>query len=517
MRPTLLILTLSTALTACASLDRYPVTGGGYAAPPLVAASLEMAGDNAPELEATLEHFAALGDPQKLAAAEFLIENMEGQGYSKIELVDTDGEVVPYQALDHGNYDGALAELDRLEAEHGSLDFKGTEFINDLDVVTADFLIDSIDTAFATWRTNPWSKSIDFDTFCETILPYRGSNEPLEAWRPLVIERLAPVATELGQETDTKTAAARVNREVGRWLGFDSIFYIHPTDMGYDEMVQRGQGRCEDITNMNTYAMRAGGLPSAADYTPYWADRDNNHAWPVVLDEHGEGHAPLSARAAKVYRKTFALQRGGLSFDLGEGESAPKWLDRKHFTDVTSQYVDVSAFDVDFDVAPPATSHHAYLAVFNAGDWHAIAWAKLNVDKQRAHFEDIGRDIVYLPSYFDGALVPGAAPFFLHKDESRTSFPGKAAAIEVSLVATNPGKLTLAEDGTPVSRLEVGATYTLSIWKDGGWQELGKQTPKSDAAIKAKLPADGLFWLVKDDSRLLERPFMIADGMQVFR
>lgn len=516
MRLTPTLLLVAAVLTACASLDRYPISSAGYQPPPLVAHALELAGDNAPELQATLDHYAELGDPQKLAAAEFLIANMEGQGYSKIELVDKNGEVVPYQALDHENYEGARAELDRLDAEHGGVDFQGTEFIRDLDVVTADFLIASIDQAFDTWRTNPWSKGIDFDTFCETILPYRGSNEPLEAWRPLVIERLAPITEELGDETDTKTAAARVNREVGRWLGFDPIFYIHPTDMGYDEMVQRGKGRCEDITNMNTYAMRAGGLPSAADYTPYWADRDNNHAWPVVLDEHGEGHAPLSARAAKVYRKTFALQRDGLAFDLGEGESAPKWLDRKHYVDVTDQYVDVSALDIDLSVAPPATSHHAYLAVFNAGGWHAIAWAKLDAPNKRAHFEDIGRDIVYLPSYFDGSLKPAAAPFFLHKDESRTSYPGEAAAIEVSLVGTNPGKPKLAEDGTPVSRLEVGASYTLSIWRDGGWQELGKETPKDTVPLKAKLPADGLFWLVKDGSRRLERPFAIVDGQQVF-
>jgi hypothetical protein len=514
MRLTLLF-ALTLGLSACASLDRYPIHHG-YAPPPLVAAALDEAGDNASELEATLEHYAALEDPEKLAAAEFLIANMEGQGYSKIELVDTDGNVVPYQALDHKNYDGARAELDRLDSEHGGVDFKGTEFISDLDVITSEFLIHSIDEAFTTWRTNPWSKSVDFDTFCETILPYRGSNEPLEAWRPLVIERLAPIADELGDETDTKTAAARVNREVGRWLGFDPIFYIHPTDMGYDEMVERGQGRCEDITNMNTYAMRAGGLPSAADYTPYWADRDNNHAWPVVLDEHGEGHAPLSARAAKIYRKTFALQRDGLAFELGEGETAPKWLDRKHYVDVTAQYVGVSAFDIDFAVPPPATSRHAYLAVFNAGGWHAIAWARLNTDQQRAHFEDIGRDIVYLPSYFDDGLVPGAAPFFLHKDGARTTYAGTAAPTPVALIATTRGKLTQNEDGTPASRLEPDATYTLSIWKDGDWHELGKQTPKGTTAIQAKLPADGLFWMVKEGSRKLERPFAIMDGMQVF-
>lgn len=516
MRSKTLLLLITLTASACASLERYPLERHDRT-PPEVTAALELAGANRPQLEAVLEHYRGLDDPEKLTAAEFLIANMEGQGYSKIELVDSNGAVVPYQALDYRNYDEAKAAIAALEAEHGSLDFKGTEFVRDLDVITADFLIESIDEAFAAWRSNPWSKHVDFDTFCETILPYRGSNEPLEAWRGPVTERLRAVEAELAGEPDAKTAAARLNREVGRWVGFDPIFYIHPTDQGYAEMTERGLGRCEDITNMNTYALRAGALPSAADYTPYWADRDNNHAWPVVLDDHGHGHAPLSARAAKVYRKTFSLQREGLAFQLGEGEDAPSWLDRKHYIDVTEQYVETSDFEQSFDLEPPATSQHAYLAVFNAGGWHAIAWAPLDRSTRTAHFEAIGRDIVYLPAYFaDGQLVPAGAPFFLHEDGSREAYAGSGDAVAADLVATGRGKLQLDSAGRPKSRLTPAASYELFIWKEGGWQSLGKQTATEAPIHAERLPEDGLFWLVQDDSRRLERPFALADGAQVW-
>ena len=514
MRTLLLLLAAS---SACASLERYPIHHAGYRPTALVAAALEDAGANRSELEATLEHFAAEGDAEKLAAAEFLIANMESQGYSKIKLLDADGAVVPYEALDHANYDAALAALEALEAEHGSLEFHGTTFVRDLDVITADFLIADIDAAFAAWRSNAWSHDIDFATFEEYILPYRGSNEPLEAWRGPVTERLASVTSALVGETDRQAAAARVNREVGGWVGFDSIFYIHPTDQGYGEMVQRKKGRCEDITNMNTYAMRAGALASAADYTPYWADRDNNHAWPVMLDEHGEGHAPLSNRAAKVYRKTFSLQRDGLAFQLGESETAPPWLDRKHFIDVTRQYVATSDFELALDLAPPSTSQHAYLCVFNAGEWQAIAWAPLDRETRRATFEAIGRDIVYLPAYFaDGEVVPAGAPFFLAKDGSRTNFLANGKAVPVRLLATGPGAPALDDAGLPKSRLAPDAAYMLYLWRLGAWQQLGPLSTTSGPTEAAMLPSDGLFWLVQDGSRRLERPFAVKAGDQVW-
>jgi hypothetical protein len=481
---------------------------------PFVEDNLRAAGGNRGELETALRHFRDGGDAQKLEAIQFLIANMEGQGYSEIVLVATDGTQLDYNSLDYANYDEAQKVLDDLEVAHGGVDFKAVRFEKDLEVITADLLIENVDLAFDAYRNNPWSQNLSFGAFLEHVLPYRGSNEPLESWRPLVLARSASIQAELADESDARTAAVQINREATRWLGFDTIFYMHPTDMGYGEMVQRGKGRCEDITNMQTYASRANSLASAADYTPYWADRDNNHAWNVNLDANGEGNAGLSARAAKVYRKMFSLQRDCLAFDLAEGEEAPHWLDRKHYIDVTSQYKDVAEVNLNFTVPAPANSTHAYLAVFNSGVWNAIAWAPLK--EGAASFQDMGLDIGYLPAYFSGGkLVPAAAPFFLDTSGEMHPYAGSSGLVVAQLSATARNTMEFQEDGSLRSRLVVGENYELFEWRNGDWNSLAK-IKATETPIRAELAADGLYWLVQDGSRRLERPFMLRDGTQIW-
>lgn len=51
---------------------------------------------------------------------------------------------------------------------------------SDLEHITAGFLIKNIDEAFHAWRTYPWAKHLTFGQFCEYLLPYKISTEPLE-------------------------------------------------------------------------------------------------------------------------------------------------------------------------------------------------------------------------------------------------------------------------------------------------------------------------------------------------
>lgn len=53
----------------------------------------------------------------------------------------------------------------------------------DTETVSAEFLIEEIETAFEAWQTVPDFISRDFDLFCGYVLPYRIGNEPLEPYR----------------------------------------------------------------------------------------------------------------------------------------------------------------------------------------------------------------------------------------------------------------------------------------------------------------------------------------------
>jgi hypothetical protein len=489
--------------TGCAAvlIGAVVLAGGETAAawPPQVEEALAKAGENRPELVRVLDHYQRQGEPLKLEAAEFLIANMDGHGYIVHGFFDEEGNEIAFDALDYASYREALAAFDALEAEHGTIDYERKRFEPDLETITAEFLIENIDLAFAAWREKPWASQITFEAFCEYILPYRGSNEPVESWRPACMKRLAHLTSQLDDPADLQAAGRAVRAEAGRWVGFSELYYLHPTDQGFTEMLDAGLGRCEDISNMLSYAFRACAVMSATDYTPYWADRDNNHAWEVLLDSAGRGRAGLSHRAAKIYRKTFSIQRDSLGAVKTADEKVPRWLAGRNYRDVTPDYMDTTDVAVRLTADRPQGARFAYLCVFNGGEWRAIHWSPIEGD--RATFANMGRRIAYLPAYYvDEEPVPAAAPFILAKD-------GKVRILD------GAGDEVVTIDLTETTQAETG--YELFVW-DGGWKTVERRSADSEKpAIFEAVPAGRLYWLVADGSRRLERIFTVEDGKSV--
>lgn len=491
-------------------------TGCATTWPAEVEQTLDAAGDNRAELQRVLEHYRQQEDPQKLQAAQFLIANMAGHGYAVIALVDADGNEVEYDALDYAGFKEAQEALDALEQEHGELEFKRRRFDKDVQTVTADYLIENIELAFEAWRGKPWARSLSFDAFCQHVLPYRGSNEPINPTRRACLERYSDLESRLGNTSDPKEAADLVQRDVHSWVRFSDLYYLHPTDQSFADMNDRRLGRCEDITNMMMYAMRANAIASASDYTPAWADRDNNHAWQVILDENGRGKAGLSNRAAKVYRKTYAVQRDSLGCRKTEDEEVPRWLAGKNFIDVTGQYLDTTDVHIRLTNDAPADARFAYLCVFNGGEWRAIHWGKIAGDE--VTFTEMGRNIAYLPAYYhEKELVPAAPPFILTSEGTvKPLSADQGDHLEVEIAATapeTPDADTLI--ARPVIVVKPGKTYELFLWMNE-WVSLGQQVAGAQPVAFEAVPTGGLYWLVEEDSRRLERIFTIEDGRQVW-
>jgi hypothetical protein len=481
-----------------------------------IADALRKAGANRAEIEKFLARYDAGSDLEKHRAARWLVANMDGHGYAVLELVDAKGERIEFDALDHPNLAKAKEALDAIEREHPGAEFTKVRFDSDLEHASADFLSTHLDQAFAAWRTEPWAKSIRFEVFRDFILPYRGSNEPLSLWRAPALERLGPQRLENASQSDVRAVGERIRGTVHPWVGFSDLFYLHPTDQSYEEMTARKLGRCEDITNMVSFGMRSVATLCASDYTPWWADRDNNHAWEVVLDSEGRGRAGLSNRCAKVYRKTFAIQPCSLAMQKRDDEKVPRWLSSSHYIDVTDQYLPVTDATVDL-VAPPKGARFAYLAVFNGGEWRPIQWGR--IDGARAVFPKMGRDICYLPMFHvDGRDLPAGSPFILDKDGRMRPLAGSSVHHE-SLMATSTRPATPDADTRvtiPSTVVKAGAAYELFRWKDGGWRSVGRIEPGMQENLFERLPDDALYWLVEDNSEKLERIFTIEHGRQVF-
>lgn len=477
--------------------------------------ALSHAGDNRLQLQEVLDHYTLTGELQKYEAAIFLIENMAGHNYAELVFFDPDENKVEFDSLSYANYEEASAAMNVLEKERGEVHYGRGETILDTQVITSAYLIENIELAFESWQTNPWSKDVSFEDFCEYILPYRGSNEPVERWRGELMEKFSNLADEMEDPTDAKEAGRLLERKANEIIGFDPIFYLHPTDQGFAEMKQRGMGRCEDITNMQIYARRAGGVAVASDYTPHWAKSGNNHAWSVVIGADGKGYSPISGVAAKVYRKTFSEQLDSLGAKLEEGESAPRWLKGKYYKDVTDSYVVTSDIGVWLPEVPSGTTY-AYLCVFNSGHWRPIQWA--TVHSNSATYTGMGRDIVYLPVfYIDDEIVPAGDPFIVEKNGSTRTLIGGGAAVDVVTSQTTARKVSYADwtDTVAVVPVKNGKVYVLFIWANE-WKLHTALSGEDMIIALTDLKENQLYWLVEVDGDREERPFTV-DNSKIVR
>ena len=122
---------------------------------PQIEYALQLAKGNRPELEKVLNHYQ--NDSLKLEAAKFLIRNMPGH-YSF-----ADSSVYRY----YNALDSALNTMkgrspwevkDSLEVVTDHLPFSlNTTTVPDVEIITADYLIQNIDTAFTHWHEGTWA------------------------------------------------------------------------------------------------------------------------------------------------------------------------------------------------------------------------------------------------------------------------------------------------------------------------------------------------------------------------
>ncbi|MBU1650669.1 transglutaminase-like domain-containing protein, partial [bacterium] len=404
--------------------------------------------------------------------------------------------------------------------------FEKKETIPDLETITADFLIEHIDYAFKAWEEKPWAQDLTFDQFCNYVLPYRGSSEPLEPWRKYFWEKYKDISKQVDDPTDPVQIAAAINNDIMSWFRFDSRYYLHPTDQGFQEMLDGNLGRCEDMTNLTIFAMRANGLAVVSDYTPYWANIGNNHAWNAIVKPDGEvipfmgaeanpGKYRLSYKMGKTYRKMYAKQPRNLTFQERKQEDLPRWLAGKSYTDVTADYTEISDVVIAFSKEIPDTVDLAYLCVFNTGEWKPIEWGWVKSNKSL--FTDMGVDVAYLPGlYLNKEIVPYSPPFILTEDKQvKMLLPEADKTQTIVLTSTTKRIQDLSTEGMQVTHLKEGTEYTLSYWQDG-WMEIGKQTAGDEPLTFENVPAGGLYWLIPDDGGEEERIFTIEDGVQVW-
>ena len=281
-------------------------------------------------------------------------------------------------------------------------------------------------------------------------------------------------------------------------------------------MLQSGQGRCEDITNLETYAMRAIGIATAADYTPWWA--------PPRQQPRVEGHArragprlrQSNAHAAKVYRKTFAIQRDALAFRLPAGREAPnRFLASEFYVDVTDQYGPTTDVTVDLDARGrrggalrlPVRVQRRRVARDPVGGRRGRTRHVRSSGPQLALPARRARRRAARPRR--RAAAPAA-----RRDGPAAGGRGRRRAGLADRAAPRPEEPGHGRDDAGVVPRGRQGVRAPALERCRRWVALEEFSATADAH-RAALPAsDSLYWLVGKDSRRLERPFVVEAGRQ---
>lgn len=331
--------------------------------------ALRLAGDNRAELERVLEYYRS--DSLKLKAAEFLIRNMPYHIGVHEWIEDPQGQSYEFD-LEIGIYDEILmSRMDSLSACGYKI---RTEKHRDIEVVSADYLIENIDLAFEVWQ-KPWSRSFSFDDFCRYILPYRIMNEPLCSLRREMQQRYLHYLDSAGFTTPGE-ACLFLNGMLKKrytYAGFS------PTYPSIEEMNKNGRSNCEGLAIFYAFLLRAVGIPTVVDRT-VWAKSTDGHAWCAMLDENhifqtfsgGDSdfetfRIVFSKRRKlippKVYRRTFDIQRPDI---VMEDDGYRTFLKNPYYQDVTDSYYN-PFFDLRVTLPLEAGEKDSYIYLCGSG------------------------------------------------------------------------------------------------------------------------------------------------------
>jgi len=400
--------------------------------------ALNYADENRVELEKTLSHYMFEDpNPEKFAAAQYLIENMPGHYsyqnsaiysyYAYADSILADTSLTPEQQRD-----SLLIKTDR---RFCAMPFLKRE---DIEIIKADYLIDNIDKSYAQWTTCPWASHLSFEDYLEWLLPYKAVEfQELDAWRDTMLAHFGtclehPVKNDVEYNT-TLGVAEMIRNEAYHGLNRYGLY----TRAGLPLLTAHLQvsqtfGDIPDYALTAVLAFRAAGVPAVLDETPVGSRYTAATKWYVILSDRGEeltsewdlatmiggGFFP-DERGPKVYRNTYAINRERLDYLRYSMSCYPFELGKK---DVTSKYFLTSDLEIPIDVVPRIKLKERYVLIASAvrddrNPWQIVDYGTMK--RGKACFHDMGREVLYSVMGYDGnRLIHISDPFILHKDGS---------------------------------------------------------------------------------------------------
>lgn len=397
--------------------------------------AMEMAGNNKKELLAVLDYYSKNEqDSLKHKAAQYLIENMPYHYYFEQQLMigGTKKDSLNWADYKMNDYNGAIASYSAIIDSLNIHIIQGEGVKWDIENINSQQLIENIEYAFKAWEL-PWCKHLNFNEFCQYILPYRCKREPLSDWRRSFYEQYSWIKDSLPDEVTPYEACVylqNVLQEQVFWTSKHSDFYSGFLSPILFQNVKLGS--CENLACYTSLVMRSVGIPVLYDEILYWPRRDVGHVYNwLVSNDTVSGYLfsvtddpPDISRsdngATKVYRQTYELNETPIWKIWEQGGYTPSSLTNQHQLDVTSQYCRVSTFTYQIG-KNDSSKEIIWLCNITPNGLRAIDFCY--TDKNGlARFSNVTQNLFVLASYDEsGALIPVSPPF-IHKREATRFF-----------------------------------------------------------------------------------------------
>ena len=405
--------------------------------------ALKAAGKNKTELKAVLKHYRTVDkDPEKLKAAKYLIANMPAHYSYRDTAAINSYYSKALQIL--GTGPSPDWQRDTLR-QIGDTQFPDVtrNIISDVEVMTADYLIYSIDHAFKQWRTQPWAKHLSYEEFRDWVLPYKVTEtQSLDAWRDTLSQHYSDSirkVTDVDDQRNTIYGAIEIVRNeihskqsaIGHRVIWEDRGSIPMRSA--DTWVRMTYGSCKDYVIMGTSVFRSLGIPAALDQVPAWGRNSDGHSWYVFPDDRGREQVTINSlimpaglqfypyeRIPKVWRSTYKMNRNIVRYRNTSKYVYPFELCQE---DVTDHYNLTSNLVIELNknkVKELIDKKYVYIAMAvnsNGPQWRVLDYGKLK--RGKAFFKKMGRQMLYVALGYDGVgLIPISDPFVLHKDGS---------------------------------------------------------------------------------------------------
>ena len=455
--------------------------------------TFDLAGKNKNQLIEVLDHYKQSGDSLKFQAAYFLIKYMPGKGTITSKWInDSEDE-----------FEIDISKYPNLQALRSSMDSAGyyqihTGLKEDCQYITADYLIKNIEQSFFIWENIPWAKKVNFETFCNYILPHRIGTEKLEDWKELIYNKYYPVISKIPLDSILNHPLETVELKVGFQLSYDhgNLIRALSPDLSYSELIKNRIAQCEGYTLINMYHSRALGIPASNDFIPVLSGQNGSHMNCTALDTVGINNTKRGItrwKQNKIFRKTYASYESYWHTFPEEALKPVSFLKSKYVIDVTGQHY--KTFEIDLHFANLLSGdEYVYLAIFNYGKWRPVVVNKVDTEKN-VYLKDLPTAIVYTPCVKrDRRMIPLSDPFVIDETGNVKYFTvdkKNTTSISVNRKAIVQKTQDIGLD-TSFYKLHDQQIYTLYYW-DNKWEELAEGITDSTGVRFENIPTDGLY------------------------